>query len=166
MKKVVTDKEFERVYNDEDCKLIMANAAKTFYKTLGKDEIETCKIMAIMKSLELFDPSKGVKYETFLYRGVILQCLTSLSFLKKHWRNRLALCKVNKQKDDFYLNKDLETLEIKECIKHIKDGDLLVKHYIEGYSITSIADELKVSRQAISQKIARAKNEFKEKYSV
>lgn len=166
MKKVVTDEEIQRIYNDKDCRMLMFDAAKGFYKTLGKDEIEICKILAIFKSLESFDSSKGVKYETFLYKGVVLQCLTALTFLKKHWRNKNAKYEYDKSNSDSYINKDIESIEINECIKHIKDGDLLIKHYIEGNSITDIAKELNVSRQAISQKIAIAKKEFKQKYSV
>ncbi len=45
-----------------------------------------------------------------------------------------------------------------------KDKEVLILHYIEGYSCREIGKMLKISENAVKKRLERARNSFKNQY--
>ncbi len=67
---------FEELKKDEDLTKIARRAASRFSPFLRPEEIENCILVALWNSLHRHDDTKGLKFSTYLYRGVIMECLT------------------------------------------------------------------------------------------
>jgi len=67
---------FEELLKDADLTKIARRAASRFSPFLRPEEIENCILVALWNSLQKHDPNKGLKFSTYLYRGVIMECLT------------------------------------------------------------------------------------------
>lgn len=78
------DIQIEKLLNDKNIVKIMHKASNRFSNQLDKDEIYTCQINALWKSILNFKPDKNAKFTTYLYNGVFIECLKSIKFHKKH----------------------------------------------------------------------------------
>lgn len=94
----------ENALNDKNIVKIMHKASKRFTNQLDKDAIYTCHLNALWKSFLHFKPEKNVKFTTYLYNGVFIECLKEVKFLNKN-----KLCKqklhnnISNNKDPYFL---------------------------------------------------------------
>ena len=77
------DIKMEEALKNRDIVNIMNEASKRFMKQLDSDSIYSCKLKALWKSFVNFNPDKGSKFTTYLYNGVMYECLKELKFVKK-----------------------------------------------------------------------------------
>lgn len=66
--------ELKKALRNKDVINVAKSAAKRYSGILSQDEIEDCIINGVWYSLERFDNTRGVKFTTFLHRGVTIQC--------------------------------------------------------------------------------------------
>jgi hypothetical protein len=161
MSKIITNEDILNIYNNDKYKKLMYAASRFYLKVLDEDEIESCKLKAILLSLDKYDASKGTKYETFLYRGVLLECKTQ-SKLKRNNRNIVF----NSGDEDIFIqdNRGSESdyNELIELIDTIENGNLLKMKYIENMTLKQISKINGESEQLIHNKVKKAKKTLKE----
>lgn len=78
------DDQIENALNNKDIVKIMNKASQRFNKQLCKDTIYTCQLNALWKAILNFKPEKNVKFTTYLFHGVFIECLKEIKFLQKH----------------------------------------------------------------------------------
>lgn len=78
------EKQFNEYLAKNDILKIMNKASKSFIRQLDKDEIYTCQINALWKCVKNFKPEKNVKFTTYLYTGVVIECIKNVKFNTKH----------------------------------------------------------------------------------
>lgn len=74
----------ENALRDKNIINIMNKASKKFTNQLDSDSIYTCHIHALWKAFLHFDPSRNVKFTTYLYKGVFIECLKEIRFVNKN----------------------------------------------------------------------------------
>lgn len=79
MKKKITNDEFNTAYIDINNKKIINKVAQKYKKYIPRDEIKTCGMMALWKSLEKFNPERGRKFTSFLYNMMNFECMAWLN---------------------------------------------------------------------------------------
>lgn len=66
--KTISNKDFLEKYNDEYNTRLMNKVSNRYRTSLSEDEIESCKMVAVWKTMIYFNPSKKTKFVTYLYR--------------------------------------------------------------------------------------------------
>ena len=80
------DQKIENALHDKNIVKIMNKAASRFHRQLCKDTIYTCQLNALWKAMLNFKPEKNVKFTTYLFHGVFIECLKEVKFIQKHSR--------------------------------------------------------------------------------
>ena len=139
---------FEELLADNNIIKIAKCAAASFRNTLSKDEIYTCILNAIWKASERHDPKKGSKFTTYLYNGVMMECLTQQKFNSSKvispLHNNIP------EKNNFTNN-----IELMDNIRECDDPELIIDYYFNNKSIKEIAEEMGVSGETIRLKIKK-----------
>lgn len=81
--KIVTNEDFEKALLDVDNIRIIKSVITKFAKRLGTSNAKQCGNIALWKSLQNFDDTKGCKYTTYLYRIVFWTCMNEIRNLNK-----------------------------------------------------------------------------------
>ena len=131
-------------------------AARGYGSALSKDEIENCIYNAAWNALGKFDESKGVKFSTFLHRGVRLQCQRRLNFNTKykssHYYEEVVFSKFNKSIKNQMYSQEL-VLEMKDEIENCEDPDILYDRFYNNMTLVEIAKKQKTSYETVRNKI-------------
>lgn len=147
---------FEDLIKDENVIKVAKNASTKFSYTLSKDEIETCILNAIWKASKKYDENFGVKFTTYLHRGVVMECLSQAKFNQNKILMKLhsnIICKNNKP------NK----VELMDQLEKCGNPQLLIDYYIGNKTIKELALEHKVCGETIRLKIKKSINKIKDK---
>jgi DNA-directed RNA polymerase specialized sigma subunit len=139
---------FEELLADNDVIKVAKCAASSFCNTLSKDEIYTCILNAIWKASERHDPEKGSKFTTYLYNGVIMECLTQQKFNSS--KITMPLHNNIPERKNF-----TDNIELMDNICECDDPNLIIDYYFNNKSIKEIADEMGVSGETIRLKIKK-----------
>lgn len=149
LKKVLEDKETMNIAN---------YAASGYYNALTKDEIENCIYSAVWNALEKFDESRGVKFSTFLHRGVRLQCQKRLNFNKKYktseYYDNTNYSRLNPKIKSKTYSQDLK-FELKDEIENCEDPDILYDRFYKNMTLNEIAENKNTSYETIRNKIKK-----------
>lgn len=139
---------FDKLIQDENIVKIARRAAIGFTKSLSRDEINTCILNAIWKASNKFDPELGTKFTTYLYNGVVMECLTQQKFnSNKHIyqvHNNIP------EKSNF-----TDSFELMDNISQCEDPQLIIDYYFNNKSIKEIAQEMGVCGETIRLKIKK-----------
>lgn len=134
---------------DEEHQKIMNKASRSFTGQLTPDEIRTCHVNAIWKAHEHYNPNGGAKFFTYLYKGVIIECLRELRFNQKHKDHRSVHANIpDKRNGHFYL-------ELKEELDQIPNKEM-VQDRLNGMSIKEIAEKFGYNRETARRKIKKS----------
>ncbi len=149
-------KKIEDILKNEELMKIAHKASSRFNSSLSSDEIETCIMSAIWKALNKYDPALGSKFSTYLYNGIILECLTQKKFNLSNFR------KISSKK---YKNRtqhsDIDRVDMLDVLEKCKDGDIVYDYFYGGKTIKEIASEKKLSGETIRIKIKKSLNKIK-----
>lgn len=142
--------EMEAAMRDSDITNIMHKASAKFIRTLDSDTIYTCEINALWKSLVNFKPEKRTKFTTYLYRGVVIECLKAVKFENKNAaHNKQLHDNLSSKKSNhnlmFELLDELETEEEKE----------LLRDKYSNMTIQEMADTRTYSRETVRKKLKK-----------
>jgi len=66
----------------DDVYKILKKASSSFRYALSQDEITTCCITALWKAVEKYCTDSKCKFTTYLYKGVVMECLSQKKFNK------------------------------------------------------------------------------------
>lgn len=147
----------------EDNQKIMARACKKFACVLNADEIESCKLNALWKALETYDPNmisrrntKKSKFTSYLFRGVQLECKTAIKFIIAGRRGEALV------HDNIGLESDvIASIELRDEISKTEYGEILEEVYFNGLTTKELSKKFKVSKQIICIRKKRALNSLK-----
>lgn len=141
----------EKALKDANLQGIMNKAASTFTRQLNQDEIYTCKINALWKSLTHWDASRKTKFSTYLFNGVKYECIREVKF---------------KRKDKATGGKDLDKT-IASLDNHVAEIDLydeidnlphagLIKDRAKSFTINEIAQRHDINRESTRRRIKKS----------
>ena len=127
---------------------ITARAAASFIPVLSRDEIKTCILNAIWKALKKYDSKIGCKFTTYLYRGVVMECLTQQKFNSNHCHQSLKSDHPDPTDYDF-------KAEMLDLVRNCDDPELMYDRYYNNMTIKEIATIRGVCGETIRIKIKK-----------
>ena len=140
-------KNFEELLIDENIKKITHKATTRFNNILSKDEIYTCIINALWKATLKYNPDLGSKFTTYLYKGVVMECLSQVKFNKNNF-----LMFHNNIQDK---KSSTISIDILDQIELCDNPDIIIDKFINNKSIKEMASERGVSGETIRLKIQK-----------
>jgi DNA-directed RNA polymerase specialized sigma24 family protein len=153
------NQKIEEAMKSKDITNIMHRASRSFCQRLDKDIIYTCQINALWKALSNFNPSKNTKFTTYLYRGVVIECLKEIKFL-----NKSRYCNGKLHENIQAPAQDLFVLqEILDELKDEEEKDLITQK-LENKTINEIAKTKPYSRETARKKINHIFDKLRDKF--
>ena len=141
------DKIAETLRKDDILK-VTGRASSTFLYSLSKEEIETCILNATWKALERYDQDMGTKFTTYLYRGVVMECLTQQKFNLK--QSRIPSYDKIPDPTDYTFRSEMLDL-IQQC----DDPDLIHDRFYKNMTIKELAQERGVCGETVRIRIKK-----------
>lgn len=135
----------------------LSQKATSRFSTLSKSEKQTCVLNAIWKAISKYDESFGVKFTTFLYKGIVFECLTQAKFANA---NR-QFAQINNNMQDRYNYHD--NLDLLDELENDTNSEILKDKFVRGLSIKEIAKKDKVCVENIRRKINKSCKKIKQK---
>lgn len=139
------------------------------------EDIESIAVYAVWHAIELFDPSKGYKLSSYVYpaisRAILsefrnkekeIECI-SIDVKDGESNKELNLIDTVKVHHDKLYNGGTDLEDIIETVfsNNSKDKYILRRILLEDAKQTTVADEMKVTRQCISVRYYRLKKKLK-----
>jgi DNA-directed RNA polymerase specialized sigma24 family protein len=151
---VVSNEEYEEALDNPDNKAIMNLAGANFVNVLGKDEVHSCKLMALWKTLQTWNPDKS-KFTSLLHRMVRWECLRSV----KNARDPPI-------PTPFLPATTPSDTPIWELIDGLSDEskDIIIKRFVGNMTLDEISEEYDCCYETIRLKIAKALSQLKESF--
>jgi DNA-directed RNA polymerase specialized sigma24 family protein len=142
------DEKIEIALENKDYQAVMNKAASSFSRQLSKDEIHTCKLHAMWKSLKNWDKNKASKFTTYLYNGVRYECIREVKFKKKDYGMG------GKELEHVFAsgNMHIGEIDILDEIKALPDAEIMLDR-AKNYTIKEISDKHDINRETIRRKI-------------
>lgn len=142
---------FKEAINNEDINKISRKAASSFSDCLSEEEIKNCIQSAIWSASLNFKPEKNTKFTTYLYRGVVHECLKCKKSNKDNKISPISLnCNIKSNKFN-----DLEKIDIMEEIKICSEPDLLIDRFFYNFTLNEMAQVRGVSKETIRFKLKK-----------
>lgn len=143
------DNKIEKALKDKDIKNIMHKASSKFMKNLDSDIIYTCQINALWKAFVNFKPEKKTKFTTYLYKGVMIECIKAAKFESK---NKCT----NKLHDNITARSDNTTLlfDLLDELDNVEDKELLMDKF-NNMTIEEMAHKRTYSRETVRKKLKK-----------
>lgn len=156
--KTVTNEEFLTALDNVEYARIISAASKRLSRGMTKQEIKTCRMDALWRSMANHDPEKS-KFETYLYN------YTRWIFLYQR-SQKAALPGIPKEIPIATLGYDIVKDETEDRTSNInfnhmleklsaEDSQLIREYYLENYSLSEIAKKRECSRQWIHQRMQK-----------
>lgn len=150
----------EKALQDKNIVKIMNKASNSFCKRLDPDAIYTCQINALWKAFKNFKQEKNTKFTTYLYSGVVIECIKEIKFIDKS-----KPC--NKKLHDNIVSKssaDKLFLEIMDEIKDENDREIL-KDKLSNMTINEISQKWNSNRETTRKKLNKVLNRVRQSFS-
>jgi hypothetical protein len=148
----------ENAMKDTNIIKIMNKASKRFANQLDSQSIYTCQINALWKSFLHFKPEKNVKFTTYLYNGVFIECLKEIKFLNKGKIFQQTLHNNIASKKDPYI-----LIDIFDEVSN-QDKELLLDRFA-NMTIEEIAKKHNSNRETTRKKLKNIFSKIKKKLS-
>jgi len=132
-----------------DVAKILKKASSSFRYSLSQDEMETCCINALWKAIDKYSNDFRCKFTTYLYRGVVMECLTQRKFNKDKISFGGRLHSNIQDDKDHYEPVDM----LDEINFACEDPSLILDRYYKNMSIKEIAQNRGVCGETIRIKI-------------
>jgi RNA polymerase sigma factor (sigma-70 family) len=137
---IVTNEDFEKALLDVDNVRIIKSVTTKFTKKLGASNAKQCGNIALWKSLQNFDDTKGCKYTTYLYRTVFWTCLNEVRCLNKE--KAVTNVDVSYFKDSIsfsnYRRSDTSIKDVFDILGNV-ESRLLKSRYIHKNTLSEIS---------------------------
>jgi RNA polymerase sigma factor (sigma-70 family) len=146
MVKVITNEEFEQALKNSDNVSIMNSAVSGFRKSIDRDELYRCKLIALWETMQTWKPD-GRKFTSFLYQKVRWECLKVIYHKKREKGVSLVFDVAKKDNDDIS-----EIIEI--LPKEFRE--LVVKRFLHGMTLSEIGTYHKICTETVRRRINKA----------
>ena len=147
MDKIVSNEDFEKALKNSKNRLIMEKACAPFRRSIDRDELYRCQLMALWNSLSDWNPNRGTQFGSFLYQRVRWTCLKVVNEQKNSPLNNFTIEKTEK--------KLFKTDELLENLPYdLKD--IVIKRYIFGMTLREISEIYQCCHETVRRKIKKA----------
>ena len=158
------DEKIEKALKDQDIKNIMNKAASTFHGQLDEDEIHTCKLNALWKSICNHNSKKPAKFTTYLFNVVIIECIREVKFKSKDVSSKSS-SRAGERPTPKEINRSrVEELELFDAINSCPDPELLLDRS-KGYTIKEISEKHSRNRETVRRKLKNSSKVLRRKLS-
>lgn len=158
----VSSKEIEAVVNDPDANSLMSSVINRFSRRYTEDENTTLKYEAAWISLETYDPHMNTEFNTHLCNHTRYLCLKRNKKAKpaKFERTNIDMM----QFDTFRPQPDTDWFDMEGIMSQLSNQEqYLIREYFEnGKTLQEIGNDMKITREAVRQKINKVKRKVKE----
>ncbi len=158
MKKRRIDVQMEEALNDKDICNIMHKACDKFVNQLDPEELHTCKINALWKSFVNFNPDKGCKFTTYLYKGVFIECLKAVKFINKS-RNFRPINDSIPASD----SSDVTKMELLDEAMNESEKSLLIDK-ASRMTNKELSEKYGIGKETMRKKMKKITNKFRHKF--
>lgn len=166
---MLTEKEVRirvnELLDNEDVIKVCKKATKKFHKNLSQEEIDSCVMLALWRSVRNFDPELGYKFTSYLWNGVTFECKYCMKFNRAPSRkyvgvtfNSELMTKTLKVQTDKHSELDAESRELKEEIMTCEDPELIFDRYFNNMTVSELAKKRGVARREINKKLEKMLN--------
>ena len=144
--------------SSKDIFKILKKASYSFRFSLTKDEMITCSINALWKAVERYSNDSNCKFTTYLYKGVVMECLTQKKFnseksskgVKTYANSSSVFSLIEDSKNTF------EPIDMLDEINFAcEDPSLILDRLYKNLSIKEIAKDRGVCGESIRIKIKK-----------
>lgn len=143
------NKKIDKYLNDSDVMSIAHKAASSFSKSLSKDEIQSCILNALWRATNKYDKRNGTRFTSYLYNGVVYECLSQRKFNKS--RSRQTIHENVEDKYDPIASIDMvDTIKVK-C----EDPSLVIDRFYKNMSVKELASVRGVSGETIRVRLKK-----------
>jgi DNA-directed RNA polymerase specialized sigma24 family protein len=139
----------EQYLSNEDIMKVAHHASSTFTRTLSKDEIKSCILRALWRAAGKYDKSKLTKLTTYLYNGVIFECLNQKRANKPRCTSIMYI-------DKPCPSRQIERLDMLDAIYAKCDcPELVVDRFYGGMTIQELAEKHSTSNETIRLRLLK-----------
>ena len=152
----------EKMLSDNELRRIGEKASYSFRGPLSQDEIANCIDKAIWNASENYKDGQGTKFTSYLYKGVVNECLSTLRF------NRTDFQSLDKSKNAYNISgkfNGFERIELMEEIKNCGDPKLVYDRFYLNKTYQELADERNVSGELIRLRLEKCLKNIKSSIS-
>lgn len=168
------DTKIEKAMKDENITKVMHKASNRFRNQLDQDSIYTCQLNALWKAFLHFNPEKykNVKFTTYLYNGVFIECLKEVKFHQKHKRFTEKALHENLTKDSIsesmgaldkpisFSNKDISMIDILDEARNSEELELIMDKF-NNMTINEMAKKRNSNRETVRKKLKNVLNRIR-----
>lgn len=152
------EEKLQEYMSDQEITKVMHKASRSFLKQLDTDEIYTCQINALWKSIKNFKESKNTKFTTYLYTGVVIECIKNLKFNSKYSKKSKFL------HDNIPTNKSNKfMIDLLDEAQNETELEILI-HRSERKTIEEIGKIMGKSRETIRKQIKKMETRIRPKF--
>jgi len=151
MKREILNDKIETALKDPNIIALTRSVTNRYRKSLNEDEIKSCILSALSRSISNFDPCKNSKFTTYLHKGLKIECLTQIKKNKPLLKfSTKALSKVDDKSET-----QMMIIEVMDEIDRLKDGHLVVDKYLNNYTAKEIAVKNDIHPETVRIKIKK-----------
>ena len=150
------DQKIENALKDSNVTKIMHKASNRFRNQLDEDMINTCQLNALWKALINFKPEKKVKFTTYLYNGVFIECLKEVKFHQKHNRFTHKILHDNIPSS----NNSTVLFDILDEARNSEEEELILDKYY-NMTINEMANKRSSNRETVRKKLKNILNRIR-----
>jgi hypothetical protein len=151
------DDKIQVALKDENIVKIMNQASKRFRNQLDADSIRTCQLNALWKTFVNYNPEKGAKFTTYLYKGVFIECMKEIKFSNKNKSFGMLHHNISSKADPFF------SIDLMDEFKNSEDRDL-IEDRLSNMTIAEISEKRGKNRESIRRKIHKLADNIKDKF--
>ena len=151
------DDKIQVALKDENIVKIMNQASKRFRNQLDADSIRTCQLNALWKTFVNYNPEKGAKFTTYLYKGVFIECMKEIKFSNKNKSFGMLHHNISSKTDPFF------SIDLMDEFKNAEDRDL-IEDRLSNMTIAEISEKRGKNRESIRRKIHKLADNIKDKF--
>ena len=157
-KEKLLNQELKKALDDKDIVNVANSAAKKYVNILSKDEIQDCIMNGVWYSLQRFDESRGVKFTTFVHKGVVIQCQKRIKFNTRQ-RSLDLIPECTKCSSDFRLK-----IEMQDEVDNCEDQSIIYDRFYKNMTLDEMAKVRHVTPQTIRNKISKNISQIRNRF--
>ena len=151
MKREILNEKIKTALKDPDIIAMTKAATKSYKRSLNEEELKSCILNALSRSILNFDPSKNSKFTTYLHKGLKIECLTQIKKNKPLLRfSTKATSKIDERSE-----MNMRMIEVMDEIERLKDGHLVVDKYLNNYTCKEIGEKNGIHPETVRTKIKK-----------
>jgi RNA polymerase sigma factor (sigma-70 family) len=152
---MITDEQFSVAWENEDNRKIMQSAIRRYRGIIPADEMNSCKMIGLWESLKGYDKSKGRKFTTYLYCGILMQCRKRINRFKYITIDDVApYMDLNKMNLDAEMTREKVRDSVDKLDADLRD--LIYSRYFDGETLKEIAKANGYSIETARRRIKKA----------